>query len=152
MQRRDFRLGWMPAHPTLFIKKEFYQIYGGYALNLGTAADYELILRLFYKNRLNAVFLNHLVVNMRVGGISNKNIRCLLHALLNDYRAMVYNHVPLPVIALILKKVRKLKQIVLRQTSKQDYQERSGNWAFNIINRVLYPRFVLYEYLNKRIR
>jgi glycosyltransferase involved in cell wall biosynthesis len=153
MLRRDFKLGWMPAHPTLFIKKEFYELYGGYALNLGTAADYDLILRFLYKNRLNAIYLNQLVVNMRVGGISNKNLESLLHALVNDYRAMIYNNVPLPVIALIFKKIRKLKQIVWRQTSKQDYQERSGNWTFNIINRViLYPRFVLYEYLNKRIR
>jgi glycosyltransferase involved in cell wall biosynthesis len=110
--RKDFERGWMPAHPTLFIRKNYFQIYGGYALDLGTAADYELILRMLYKHQLNAVFLDKLVVHMRMGGISNKNFKSLYHAAVNDYRAMVYNQIPLPVLALLFKKFRKVKQLM----------------------------------------
>lgn len=112
LNRKDFERGWMPAHPTLFIRKYFFQTYGGYALNLGTAADYELILRMFYKYQLNAVFLDKLVVHMRTGGMSNRNYKSLIRAALNDYRAMVCNDIPLPMLALMFKKVRKLKQFI----------------------------------------
>jgi glycosyltransferase involved in cell wall biosynthesis len=110
--RKDFERGWMPAHPTLFIRKQYFQSYGGYALHLGTAADYELILRMLYKHRLNAVFLDKLVVHMRTGGVSNKNYKSLYLAAINDYRAMVYNEIPLPMLALLGKKLRKLKQFL----------------------------------------
>jgi len=110
--RKDFERGWMPAHPTLFIRKNFFKTYGGYALHLGTAADYELILRMLYRYRLNAVFLDKLVLHMRTGGMSNKNYKSLLSAAINDYRAMVSNDIPMPVLALIFKKVRKISQFI----------------------------------------
>lgn len=110
--RKHFERGWMPAHPTLFIRKSYYQIYGGYALHLGTAADYELILRMFYKHQLSAVFADKLVVHMRMGGISNKSCKSFMLAAFYDYRAMVCNEIPLPIIALLLKKFRKLTQFI----------------------------------------
>lgn len=112
LNRKDLEFGWMPAHPTLFIKKSYFKNYGGYALNLGTAADYELILRFLYKHHLNAVFCDKLVVHMRTGGISNKNLKSLFHAVLNDYKAMVNNEIPFPLMALLFKKLRKLKQVL----------------------------------------
>ncbi len=112
LNRKDLELGWMPAHPTLLIKKAYFKDYGGYALNLGTAADYELILRFLYKHHLNAVFCDRLVIHMRMGGISNKNMKSLFSAVLNDYRAIVYNEIPFPILALLFKKLRKLRQFI----------------------------------------
>ncbi|GGC69858.1 glycosyl transferase [Pedobacter quisquiliarum] len=111
-RRKDLRLGWMPAHPALFIKRSCFQRYGLYSLKLGTAADYELILRFFYKHHMHAVFLNKLIVHMRMGGMSNRNLRSLLNACANDYRAMVHNQLPAPVLALLCKKLRKLGQFI----------------------------------------
>jgi glycosyltransferase len=110
--RSDLRFGWMPAHPALFIKKSCFQRYGHYSLQLGTAADYELILRFFYKHQMHAVFLNKLIVHMRMGGMSNRNLRSLLNACANDYRAMVHNQLPAPLLALVCKKLRKLSQFI----------------------------------------
>ena len=112
LRRSGLRFGWMPAHPTLFIRKDFFQAYGGYSVQLGTAADYELILRFFYKHRLHAVFLDKLIVHMRTGGMSNRNLKAFFYAIGNDYRAMVRNELPLPVLALVCKKFRKLKQFI----------------------------------------
>ncbi len=112
LKRRDMRFGWMPAHPTLFIRRSFFQIHGAYSLDLGTAADYELILRFFYKHRLRAVFLDKLIVHMRTGGISNRNFKSFLTATTNDYRAMVHNGLPFPAVALVFKKLRKLRQFI----------------------------------------
>jgi glycosyltransferase len=112
LNRADLRFGWMPAHPALFIKKSYFQRYGHYSLQLGTAADYELILRFFYKHEMHAVFLNKLIVHMRMGGMSNRNLKSLLNACVNDYRAMVHNQLPAPLLALLCKKLRKLGQFI----------------------------------------
>lgn len=108
--KKDIAKGWMPAHPTLYIKKELFERYGNYALDMGTAADYDLILRYFYIHQLKAVYLPMLMVNMRIGGVSNKNLWSLVAALKNDYKALKRNGIPNPLRALWLKKFSKIIQ------------------------------------------
>jgi len=107
---KDINNGWMPAHPTLYIKKDLFERFGYYALDLGTAADYDFILRYFYTNKLKAKYLPQLMVNMRTGGVSNKNFGSLLSALRNDYRALKRNSIPNPLLVLMKKKFSKLRQ------------------------------------------
>jgi len=107
---RDIAKGWMPAHPTLYIKKDLFKQYGNYALDIGTAADYDLILRYFFVHHLKAVYLPILMVNMRLGGLSNKNISSLVGAFENDYKALKKNRVPNPLKVLIMKKLSKIIQ------------------------------------------
>ncbi|WP_316794879.1 glycosyltransferase family 2 protein [Pedobacter agri] len=102
--------GWMPAHPTLYIKRELFISNGNYALDMGTAADYDLILRFFHTYKLKATYLPLLMVNMRTGGASNKNIASLLNALKNDYKALKRNKIPNPIWVLFKKKLSKLSQ------------------------------------------
>ena len=108
--RDDFNRGWMPAHPTLFIRKSCFERFGGYSLNYGSAADYELMLRFLYKYKIKAVFLDKLMVNMRTGGLSNGSFRKLYLAFINDYKAIVNNGFQFPVFILFCKKLRKIKQ------------------------------------------
>lgn len=107
---RDLRYGWMPAHPTLYIKRTVLSAAGRYSLEFGTCADYDMILRLFYKIRVDAVFLDRLIVIMRKGGMSNGSFKKTLAAAINDYRILVYNKIPNPLFALLLKRLRKLHQ------------------------------------------
>ncbi len=65
--------GYMPPHPSLYIRKEFFAQLGGYALDYKIAADYELIVRYLRKNRLRTRYLNQTLVDMRMGGLSTKN-------------------------------------------------------------------------------
>ena len=106
----DLALGWMPAHPTLYLKRVLFEQFGGYSLNYGSAADYELMLRFLYTNNVPATYLPILMVNMRSGGMSNQTLKHRFGAFLNDYNALKYNNVPFPVAALLLKKIRKIKQ------------------------------------------
>lgn len=108
--KKDFERGWMPAHPTLFVKRKYFEIYGGYSVDLGSAADYELMLRFLYTHQLKAVFLNKLLVNMRNGGMSNGSLRKFYRAVVFDYRAIKSHKIPQPFIALTLKKFRKITQ------------------------------------------
>jgi glycosyltransferase involved in cell wall biosynthesis len=107
---KDIARGWMPAHPTLYIRKALFEKYGNYALNFGTAADYDLILRYFYQHQLKAYYLPFLMVNMRMGGVSNKNFLSLIRAFQNDYKALKMNNMPYAFSVLLRKKLSKLKQ------------------------------------------
>ena len=107
---RDFETGWMPAHPTLFIKKSCFEQFGGYSLDYGTASDYELMLRFLYKHQIKAVFIDKLLVNMRTGGLSNGSFRKLYFAFINDYKAIVNTGFRFPLFILFCKKIRKLTQ------------------------------------------
>ncbi|RYF23673.1 MAG: glycosyltransferase [Flavobacteriales bacterium] len=102
--------GWMPAHPTLYLKKTLFEKYGNYSLEYGTAADYELMLRFLYRFRINAIYLNKLMVKMRTGGISNASLKHRRHALANDLKAIKANEISFPYFTLLLKKMRKITQ------------------------------------------
>lgn len=106
----DFENGWMPAHPTLYLKQELFDRYGGYALNFGSAADYELILRFLFKQKITMSYLPVLMVNMRVGGVSNSSFKNLIRAIRYDFKAMKMNGLSYPLIALFKKKLSKLLQ------------------------------------------
>ena len=103
-------LGWMPAHPTLYLKRNLFEKYGNYALDLGTAADYDLILRLFHQHRISTIYLPFLMVKMRMGGLSNKSVKSLILAFWNDYRALKRNKIPNALLVLFKKKFAKLSQ------------------------------------------
>ena len=111
--KKDILFGWMPAHPTIYLKKELFKNFGYYSLDYGTAGDYELIIRFFYVNKINAKFLDKLFVNMRVGGMSNVSIKQRYLALLNDYKAVKNNGLPFPFFTIIFKKLRKIKQFAI---------------------------------------
>ncbi len=107
---KDLALGWMPAHPTLYIRTELFKAYGPYRLNYGSAADYELMLRYCYTHEMNTRYLPLLMVNMRNGGMSNQSTAHRYRALLSDYSALKHNKIPFPLLVLALKKMRKVKQ------------------------------------------
>lgn len=110
--KRDIMLGWMPAHPTLYLKKELFTHFGSYSLDFGTAADYELMVRFLYVHQVDARFVDKLIVNMRVGGMSNSSLKQRYLAFKNDYKAVKKNSLPYPLITIFLKKITKIKQFL----------------------------------------
>jgi len=109
-----FYWGWMPPHPTFFVRKSVYQQLGGFNLEMGSAADYELMLRFLVKNRLKARYLPRVLVKMRVGGISNATFKNRMLANRMDRRAWRINNLnPYPW-TLALKPLRKIGQWVSR--------------------------------------
>jgi glycosyltransferase involved in cell wall biosynthesis len=107
---QDLKKGWMPAHPTLYLKRGFFEQYGAYSLDFGTAADYELILRYFYTHKIKTSYLPMLMVNMRMGGVSNHSFGSRISALINDYKALKVNKMTWPFWVLLKKKISKLNQ------------------------------------------
>ncbi|NLR90495.1 glycosyltransferase family 2 protein [Flammeovirga agarivorans] len=101
--------GWMPPHPTLYLKNECYKKYGLYNTNLRIAADYELILRYFGKYKVSSSYMPVTMVKMRIGGASNQNIKAIWKKLKEDYWALNNNNVG-GLSTLILKNLSKVTQ------------------------------------------
>lgn len=108
--RKRFLVGWMPAHPTFYFKRKLLEIYGGYETHYFTASDYEFMARYLYQHKVSASYLPKLIVRMRVGGASNKNLKQRLRANRRDYLAMKRNSIPMAFIVSILKPLLKLHQ------------------------------------------
>jgi glycosyltransferase involved in cell wall biosynthesis len=68
-----FAYGYMPAHPSFYAKKYCYDQFGLYQLDYKIAADYELLMRFIYKNKIKYHYIEKVLVYMRTGGISNRN-------------------------------------------------------------------------------
>ena len=104
--------GWMPPHPTVYIRRAIFKHYGVYRLDLGNAADYEMILRLFYRHRINARYINAVFVKMLTGGISNKTISSHVTGNMSDYKSMKIHRLKLPFLAATLKPLQKITQFL----------------------------------------
>lgn len=109
-KRSLFNIGWMPAHPTFYIRRPLLAKYGGYENHYYTAADYEFMARYLYKFHVPAFYLPKNIVKMRVGGASNKDIYQRFRANRRDYLAMKRNNIPFAFIVSILKPLSKLHQ------------------------------------------
>lgn len=105
-----FLNGWMPPHPTFFVKKKVYEAYGHFNLDFKTAADYELMLRFIHKHRIRLGYLPEFTVNMRVGGKSNVSLKNRIIANLEDRRAWKINGLTPRFYTLYVKPLRKILQ------------------------------------------
>ncbi len=70
-----FARGYMPAHPTFFVRKKFYELYGNFETDFQIAADYEMLIRLLYVHKLRYKYLPITMVKMRKGGVSSNGIK-----------------------------------------------------------------------------
>lgn len=87
------RRGWMPAHPTLYLRKSVYEALGGYDTGLKIAADYDFILRYFSSGTARAVHIPEVLYKMRLGGVSNRNLAKIVQKMKEDYGAISRNRV-----------------------------------------------------------
>jgi glycosyltransferase involved in cell wall biosynthesis len=107
-----FYWGWMPPHPTFFVRRSAYERFGLFNLELGSAADYELMLRFLVKHEIKAVYIPEVLVKMRTGGISNISWRNRIRANKMDRRAWVVNNLQPYLWTLWVKPLRKVGQWV----------------------------------------
>jgi glycosyltransferase involved in cell wall biosynthesis len=112
--KKAFLYGWMPPHPTFFVKKKVYEQFGGFNLNLYTAADYELMLRFLYRYGIKVAYLPEVLVNMRTGGASNRSIQNRLLANKGDRMAWEINQLKPYWFTLYMKPLRKISQFLIR--------------------------------------
>jgi glycosyltransferase len=112
-QRARLRRGWMPPHPTLFLRRAVYERFGLFDTRYRIAADYDLMLRVLSQLSGRVVYLPQVLVRMRVGGASNRSLRQVVRKSWEDYRALRANRVG-GLGALAWKNLSKLPQFVRR--------------------------------------
>jgi len=113
-QEGMIKWGWMPPHPTFFVKKEVYQKYGCFNTSLRIAADYEMVLRLLAKQKITTCYIPEVLIKMRVGGISNGSIKGLVRKTVEDYRALRINGLNLAILTVLSKNLSKIPQFFMR--------------------------------------
>ncbi|MEL7122074.1 MAG: glycosyltransferase family 2 protein [Bacteroidota bacterium] len=105
-----FLWGWMPPHPTFFVRKSIYEKFGLFDLNLKSAADYELMLRFLHKEKISTHYLSQVLVKMRTGGQSNATLKNRLLANREDRLAWKRNDLTPFFFTTWLKPLRKINQ------------------------------------------
>jgi len=100
--------GWMPPHPTVYLRREIYEKYGTFDISFRIAADYEYMLRIFSDESRNSCHIPDVLVKMRVGGESN-TVKNYVKKWKEDFRAMEKNNIG-GLGTLIMKNVCKLNQ------------------------------------------
>jgi glycosyltransferase len=125
-KRARFRYGWMPAHPTFYVRRELIEQYGLYENHYYTAADYEFMARYLFLHKVSSQYVDAMLVKMRNGGLSNENFKSRLRANRRDFLAMKKNQIPFSFFVSILKPLIKLPQFnsfYAKQYALEDNEE-----------------------------
>lgn len=107
--RSKLKRGWMPPHPTLYLRREVFEKWGLYDPNFQISADYDAILRYLWRGDLSITYLPEVLVKMRIGGESNRSLIQVYKKSLEDYRAIKNNGVG-GIETLALKNLTKIRQ------------------------------------------
>lgn len=107
--RRQLSLGWMPPHPTLYVRHTLMRKLGGFDISYKIAADYDLMLRCLREPGVKVSYLPQVLVKMRTGGASNRSIWAIVRKSCEDYSVLSKNRVG-GWVTLVCKNIRKLPQ------------------------------------------
>lgn len=88
--------GWMPGHPTLFLKREVYEKFGLYKTNYKVSADYEFMIRILYNEKINISYVPEITVQMFYGGTSTLGMSSYWLSLKEAHKALKDNKVKMP--------------------------------------------------------
>ncbi|WP_286163954.1 glycosyltransferase family 2 protein [Loktanella sp. PT4BL] len=116
--RSNLKRGWMPPHPTFYIRRQLLERHGGYDTSFEIAADYDAMLRWLWCHRLRPAYLPGVMVKMRMGGESNRSLGRILCKSREDYRALRRNGVG-GIGTLALKNLSKINQFKPSKTQGQ---------------------------------
>lgn len=107
--------GYMPAHPTLFLKDYIFKKYGYFKIDYDIAADFEFVARIFGKADVTYYYIPEVMIKMRWGGVSTKNLRS--NWILNKeiLRACKENGIDTNIFKIISKYPKKLLGLVSKR-------------------------------------
>lgn len=108
----SFRSGWMPPHPTFFVKKEVFARMGNYVTTFSISADYELMLRFIHKHEIKLCYLPRTIIKMRTGGKSGASLKNRITSTKEDLQAWKMNELKPPALLTLKKKLIKVDQFL----------------------------------------
>ena len=90
---RNLFNGWMPPHPTVFIKRSVFNRIGKYKTNYQISSDYDFLVRVFSKKNIKKIYISKILVNMRIGGMSNNSIKNIFKKSIEDFKIIKKNKI-----------------------------------------------------------
>lgn len=93
-EQKPMRRGWLPAHPTFYVRRECYEKYGYFNLNYPLAADFELMLRFVEGHGIKLTYLPMHLVKMRLGGATSKSLKNIYKQDVETIKAFKENGLP----------------------------------------------------------
>lgn len=106
---KKIKYGWMPPHTSFYLKRNIYDSIGLYDTSFKISSDYEFLLRFLTSNYNNCIYLNKFIVNMTIGGQSNKDLISLINKSREDYQ-IIKKYKLMGFVTLILKISSKINQ------------------------------------------
>ena len=100
----SFARGWAPPHPTLYVRRELYDRFGGFDIAYSLAADFELMVRLLEVHRVRTRYLPQVLVRMRMGGASNNSLRNVVRGNREIWRALHHHGLAGPMLGWFVHK------------------------------------------------
>ncbi len=108
----SIRSGWLPGHPTLYLKREVYERFGTYRVDYRIAADYEFMVRILYRKQIRLSYLPEILIYMSHGGTSTNSLGAYYQSFKEGHRALKENHVSFAWFTDLCRIVRVLAQFV----------------------------------------
>jgi len=90
---KNIKKGWMPPHPTVFVKKKIFEKVGNYNTDYRISSDYDFLIRAVTNKEIKKQYINQTLMKMRIGGTSNKSILNLLKKTFEDYKIIKINKI-----------------------------------------------------------
>lgn len=104
------RFGWLPGHPTLYLRRWVYDTYGGYKEDYKVSADYEFMVRILYREQITLSYIPEVLIHMAYGGTSNNSLAAYLISLKEGHRALKENGVKFAFFTDICRTIKVLRQ------------------------------------------
>lgn len=111
------RNGWMPGHPTLFLRRQVYERYGGYDCTYKCSADYEFMVRILKDGGIRLAYIPEILVEMYYGGTSTQSAGAYGVSVREAHRALAANRVKFPWWVVFLRTLRTIPQFFPRKKS-----------------------------------
>lgn len=89
----SLKYGWMPPHPSLFLRKSVYDKHGNFNLDYKVSSDYDFIVRIFKDSSLSFKYIPYTITNMKLGGNSNRDLKNIIIKLSEDYSIIRKNEI-----------------------------------------------------------
>lgn len=86
--RSRLKRGWMPPHPTFYVRRSVYERLGLFDTTYRIAADYDSVVRFLFTNGIEASYIPEVLVCMRIGGISNGSVKSVALKMAEDLRVI----------------------------------------------------------------
>ena len=114
--QKSLQTGWLPGHPTMFLKREIYEKYGLYSLKYRISSDYEFMIRFLKDKENRLVYLPETIIRMFYGGTSNSSLGSYLTSLREGHMALKENGIKGAIVIDILRTCRVLMQFVRKDS------------------------------------